>query len=194
MKKKALLSLLLILSLFLITGCGKKKEEPAPQPEPDPEPVVETPQIAANQELGWLQYYVPEEYTYQPDLRGLAYEENDRKIYTKGNYYDRNDVIIIDVVKIELSDSITFDEYVGSVNNYITGDNKYIKTSATPAIYAREKYEGKANDVLVYNYTYLTWYNGYVYNLTISGPISRDDEMYTLKMDILDNLIVGENY
>ena len=193
MKKKALLSLLLILSLFLITGCGKKKEEPVAQPDPEPEPIVE-PQITANQELGWLQYYVPEEYTYQPDLKGLAYEENDRKIYTKGDYNDRNDVIIIDVVKIELSDSIVFDDYVTNINNYITSDNKYIKTSDTPAIYAREKYEGKANDVLVYNYTYLTWYNGYVYNLTISGPISRDDEMYTLKMDILDNLIIGEDY
>ena len=180
MKKKIVLSLLVIVMILGVTGCGKKKEE---------EKKEEIPQIVANQELGWIKYYVPTDFVYQPDLKGLAYTDNDRKIYTKGDYKDRNSVIIIDVIKQELNENL--DDYIIKLNNNITG-SQYIKTSDTPVIYSRERYEGKANEIVIYNYTYLAVYNGSLYNITVSGPLSSDDELYSLKSNILNTLVIGE--
>ncbi len=184
MKKKVFLSLLIIISIFMVTGCGKKEEQPQEEPQ------EEVPQVKVNQELGWIQYYIPDDFTYQPDLRGLAYTDNDRKIYTKGDYENRNDVIIVDVTRQDLD--ADFDSYIYKINSFITGDNVYTKTSEYPAIYSRERYEGKVDDVVVYNYTYLTWYENFVYNISISGPTGKDFELGTLKTDILDTLVVGQ--
>ena len=178
MKKKIISCLFILLTLFAITGCASRKEE------------TKEPSVVANTKFGWSKVYVPNEYAYRPDLRGLIYSEDERKLFIKGDPYDRSDAIIIDLMMEEYNDYI--ENYVNAKNSSIKDDNTYKLIKEKPAkLFAREKYEGQSGDTVIYNYTYISKYNDYIYLYTISGPKSKESELNTLKTSFLNSWEMG---
>ncbi|MBP5684702.1 MAG: hypothetical protein J6X02_05560, partial [Bacilli bacterium] len=120
MKKYLYVSLLI--GLLFIVGCGNsiKRMEP-------------------NITFNNIKVYVPSEYAYSPELRGLIYSENERKLFIKGDYRDRSEAIIIELLKTVMNSN--FDSYVETLNNNIS-TVKYKKIQEEPKMYLREKYEG----------------------------------------------------
>ena len=188
MIKKIVLSLLIALSLFIVTGCEKVKENNGSINNATPTPTA-TP-VTANIAFGSIKSYVPTDFEYRPDLRGLIYSENERKLYIKGNPEDRSEAIIVDLMKQAISDDL--DTYVERVNKNLK-DVYYVKIKDKPLVYIREKYQGKSGDTIIYNYTYFCEYRNYLYTITISGPQKSETDLNTIKDNILKTLEV-ENY
>ena len=186
MKKKLLLSLLLVLSLFIFIGCSK--EETNNGEEGNGSANKET--VEANFKFGWVRLYMPSSgYEYRPDLRGLIYTEDQRKLYIKGDPNDRSEAIIIDLMQEQYNDYL--ENYINAKNANL-GDDGWKLKSEKPKYFAREKYEGKSGDTVIYNYTYITKFNDYVYTITVSGPQKYENDLNDLTSKIKKSLIVGE--
>ena len=177
--KKIILSILLMGLMIAMTGCGE-----VAKPAENKEEIVET-----NTKFGWSKLYVPEDFTYRPDLRGLIYSEDERKLYIKGDSEDRSTAVIIDLMQEETN--LYFVQYIDKLNDNIT-DIKYRLIQEKPVqLFAREKYEGKSGDTIIYNYTYIAEYNSYIYKYTISGPQSKEEELNLLKEKLVKSLRMG---
>ena len=185
MKKRLFTILFILLLCFVLVGC-ENEEETSNQTtnEGTSKSVVE-----ANFKFGWVKFYMPEGYDYHPELRGLIYSEDTRQIYSKGDPSDRSTVIIIDLIKQEYNDYI--ENYVNKLNENL-GDNGYKLKSEKPKLFLREKYEGKSGETIIYNYTYLTKFNDYIYTITVSGPQSSEKELEEIVLNIRKSIIVGE--
>ena len=170
MKKYLYVSLLI--GLLFIVGCGNsiKRMEP-------------------NITFNNIKVYVPSEYAYSPELRGLIYSENERKLFIKGDYRDRSEAIIIELLKTVMNSN--FDSYVETLNNNIS-TVKYKKIQEEPKMYLREKYEGKSGDTIIYSYTYLTSYNNILYSITVSGPQAKEKELNELRTTVLYSLRIDQ--
>ena len=180
MKKKIISCLFILLALISITGCASKKEEKESKKD----------SVVANTKFGWSKVYIPVGYIYRPDLRGLIYTEDQRKLFIMGEPDDRSEAIIIDLIMEEYNDYI--ENYVNTKNSSIKDDNTYKLIKEKPAkLFAREKYEGKSGDTVIYNYTYISKYYDYIYLYTISGPKSKESELNTLKTNFLNSWEMG---
>lgn len=175
MMKKIFLSLCTIIGVLVLTGCIKPQE------------VLQEKKVEPNVSMGWISVYVPIEFEYRADLRGLIYSEDERRIFVKGDPQDRSTAVIVDLIKVETDDNIK--DYVEKVDSNI--EVKYKKIKEDPIVYLRNKYEGKSGDTVIYNYTYLTNYNDYIYSITVSGPQDKETELNKIKDDILVSLKVG---
>lgn len=183
--KKILFSLLIIISVVL-TGCEITYKEKEPAKKEDKK---EEKKLYANRKIGGVYYYVPLDFTYHPELRGLIYDEDSRKIFIKGDVNDRSEAVIIDAIIEGKYDD--FDAHIKDLNDKIKDGTKYVLVKENPKIYGREKFKGKSGETTIYNYTYLAYYNGYLYSITVSGPESKESELNTLKTNILDIIKVG---
>lgn len=181
--EKIILSLVLLISVVFIAGCNINVNVNKNTNDDN------TPKLVANTKFNAIKMYIPIEYDYKPDLRGLAYTADERKLFIKGEPTDRSEAIIVDLIKQKLEGSLS--DYVEKVNKNLT-DVKYAKLKDEPLIYVREKYQGKSGETIIYNYTYFVSYDGYLYMITVSGPQSKEAELNTLKGNILDTLKVGE--
>ena len=166
--KKSLFIVLVCSLLLIVVGCGIKRMEP-------------------NIKFGWIKVYVPDEFTYRPDLRGLIYSEDERQIYIKGDPYDRSEAVIIELLK--QTSNFTLSEYIENTNKNLT--IKYNQINKEPQIYLREKYEGHSGNTTIYSYTYMTTYNSIIYQITISGPQEKEKELDNLRETVLYSLIIG---
>lgn len=178
MKKKILLFLLMFVALFTITGCGSGSNN---------EEQEET--VTANTRVGYLNFYAPEDYNYNPELRGLIYSENERKIYSKGDVNDYSDVIFVDVYVDSFTGSLK--EYVETVNNKLSDkDVKFTLKSnkSISELYAREDYTLTKNGVERVNYAYLVAQEKYIHAVSINGPKTKSDEVKTLARKIGSSL------
>ena len=141
MKKKILFSFLIILMVIVLVGCGKKEDkEPIVTPTSTPTPAP-TP-IEGNTRVGYLRFYAPSDYTYRADLRGLAYGENEKKVYIKGDYENNVTGVIYLISALEFSNK-DVKEYIDSVNTKLTdNDVKFsLQTnSKNQEVYVRENY------------------------------------------------------
>ena len=77
------------------------------------------------------------------------------------------------------------------MNDKIKDGTKYVLVKENPKKKKKKKFKGKSGETTIYNYTYLAYYNGYLYSITVSGPESKESELNTLKTNILDIIKVG---
>ena len=181
--KKIILSVVLIVSALFITGCEININVN------DNTNDNNTPKLVANTKFNAIKMYIPIEYDYKPDLRGLAYSADERKLFIKGEATDRSEAMIVDLIKQKLEGSLS--DYVEKINKNLP-DVKYTKLKDEPLVYVREKYQGKSGKTIIYNYTYFVSHEGNLYMITVSGPQSKEAELNTLRGNILDTLIIGE--
>ena len=171
--KKYLLGLLSILLIITITGCGnslfKEKE--------------------ANVKIGAIKLYVPEELKYSPELRGLIYEESERKLFIKGDAYDRSEAIIVDITLNPTT--MSFSDYVERLNkNLSDNDVKYVRGSIgkMPA-FKREKYTvTNTSGIELYYSNYLIYENNITHQIIITGPKKMQKELDTMMDDIVNSI------
>lgn len=185
MKKKMLLSILLVLSLFIVTGCGNKEEN---NNTIDDNGGKESKVVEANTSFGWIKLNIPSDYEYHPELRGLIYSESDRKLFIKGDANDRSTAIIIDLMQQQYNNYL--ENYIEILNENL-GDNGYKLKSEKPKYFFRDKYEGKSGDTVIYNYTFITKYENYIYTITVSGPQSKENELNDMISNIKKSIKVG---
>ena len=175
MKKKIIVSLLLIL---LLTGCGCSIKTNTKNDKPY--------HLPTSTSVGYLYYYVPADFTYRPDLRGFLYNENEKKVYMKGDYENDPDNVISMVVHVENMNK-SAKQYAGEINEKLSDiDVKYtIKSNELiTEIYARENYViGNA-----VNYAYILDKEGYIHILNIKGPKDKADEIAKIVYDIYYSL------
>ena len=165
MKKKSLLLSFCVLCLVIfVSGCGNgsiKYHEP-------------------NKEVGNIKYYVPNDYKYREDLRGLFYSDDNRKVYAKGDTTDYSSFYYIDMIKSK-SNNQKLKDYMESINtnNLKENDVKFIKfDNKNMEVYERAGYVTKKGDVEIVNYAYIIQIDDdYFYGLTISGPKSNQKEV-----------------
>lgn len=159
----------------MITFNGCKKEE-----------VIIDDGIKPNQSVSELKVYIPTDFNYELNLKGMGYTENDRKVFSKGNREDNNDVIYIDIIKTY--SPMEFKNYINELNkSFEEEDIKYTIKDQTK-IYARENYITISNEIEIVNYEYLVNINGYVYSITIKGPKVKEDEIKSLVNQIYDSI------
>lgn len=176
MKKKILLTLFIILSILTLSACGKKQNDS----------IVD---ITPNQMVGELNYYVPVDYLYNPELRGMIYTENERKIYSSTDMNDTAEVIYIDAFVSPIN--VTFEEYIENVNtnNLSADDIKFNSTSNNKInVYERAGYIFVKENVERLNYAYITYKNNNIYTITLSGPRTKEESITSLAKEIFSSL------
>ena len=168
-------SIFLCICCFFSIGC--KKEEPEG--------------ITANQKVGSVKYYVPKDYEYRKDLKGLLYSEDERKVFAKGNTTDYNTFYYIDMIKNN-SNGKKLSDYISDVNskNLKDGDVKFKKIdNENLEVYGREGYIIKQNNIETINYAYITQADDFFYGLTISGPKANQKEVEEIAKSSANSLI-----
>lgn len=181
------ISLVLIVGLFLLTGCGEEKSATSQNTSSTPTPTKVA--VQPNTTMGYIKIYVPSDFTYRPDLRGLIYTENQRKLFVKGDPNDRSTAVIIDITAEEFNTHR--DVYINKKNENIKDGNTYKLKSEKPVLYFRDKFEGKSGNTVIYNYSYIVLYENTAYNIIVSGPSTAETELLKLKDDIKASLKVG---
>ena len=189
MKKKLLYSLLFISFIFIV-GCQKEDPEEIKRIENliNNPPTEEPRKTEPNMKLGLLWFYVPKsEYTYRPDLRGLAYTEDEKKVFIKGDYEtDPDNVISIVVYAQNLGKGAK--QYTDEINSRFTEKDVFYtmkKNDKIVEIYARENYVIGNNT----NYAYMVDKDGLIYVVNIKGPNSKSSEISKLASDIHSSLL-----
>ena len=175
--KRKLLVIAFVLFMFLVVGCGNNVNI-----EPNNEKV----NVIGNTTVGYLKYYVPDDYTYRPDLRGLANSEQEKKVHMKGDYdNDPSNVIvlIVNAANVNMGSS----QYVGNINEKLSDED--IKYTIKPngkiiEIYAREDYV--INNKV--NYAYIMDYAGYLHVVNIQGPEDKKEEITKLAKEVYASL------
>ena len=180
MRKVFILSLLLIVFLFALVGCSTKTEETK---SGEKQEILE---IATNTFVGYLKYYVPEDFTYRADLRGLAYSEDLKKVHIKGDYESDPDNVI-SVVAYVSNEGKGAKQYTDEINEKLSDED--VKYEIKPngkiiEIYARENYEinGKVN------YAYIADKYEEIYVVNIVGPKEKAEEISQLANEIYSSL------
>ena len=189
MKKRVLFSLLIIVFAFALIGCEKEdKEEINRIQDLINNPQAETRKTEPNMKLGVLWFYVPKsEFTYRPDLRGLAYSEDEKKVFLEGDYENDPDNVI-SIVVYSSNMGMGANQYTNQINsNFTDQDVKYVmkKNDNIIEIYAREAYV-IGNNV---NYAYNVDKAGLIYVVNIKGPNTKFDEISKLAIDIHSSLL-----
>ena len=173
MRKK----IFVLLSIFTLSACGNKQQENIIA---DVEP---------NQRVGELNYYVPSDYIYNPDLRGLVYTEDERKIYSSTDMDIVNDVIYIDAFVSSIN--TTIESYIENVNtnNLSDTDVKFILTNNQKIdVYERAGYIFVKDNVERINYAYITYKNNKLYTVTLSGPRTMEEDVKSIAQTLLASL------
>ena len=187
MKKKILYCLFAFIIVFSLIGCGKK-EEPKKEEKKQEEKKDEVRAIEPNMKLGSLWFYIPKkEYAYRADLRGLAYSEEEKKVFIKGDYESDPDNVISIVVYVQ-NIGKGAKQYTDEINaNFTEKDVFYTikKNSKISEIYARENYV-IGNKV---NYAYMVDRAGFIYVVNIVGPNAKVEEISKLAADIHSSLL-----
>lgn len=173
MRKIIAISIIVIIALLVLTGCGSVAEQKSNYTD-----------TSANTTIGYIKLYIPSDYTYRPDLRGLMYTESESKQFVKGNANDRSSSIIIDIMVEDMM--LDQEMYINTVNENL-GENIYKLVSQNPIIYYRDKYEGENGTVTIYNYAFKIIYNNSIHTITISGPSTMEEDLIVLKNNIKDS-------
>lgn len=177
MKSKLLKIILILLFVCSMYGCNKKESN-----------IEISNSVKPNQKVGLLNYYVDKNYEYKPELRGMLYTENDRKIFINGDINDPNDVIVIDTMSSFLSQGMK--EYINSINKKITDEEiKYsLERENGLEIYKRENYITVNNDIEIVNYSYMINIDSYNHIINIYGPKTKSEEINKIVNDLLLSL------
>ena len=171
MKKVNIILSITIICLFtlIISGWKKNNEE-----------------SVTNQKVGAIKYFVPNDYLYRKDLKGLFYSEDNRKIFAKGDTNDYNTFYYIDMIKSD-SNGKQLSDYISDVNtkNLKDSDVKFKKiNNENVEVHGREGYITKQGTIELINYAYITQVDDSFYTLTISGPKSNQKEIEELAKKI----------
>ena len=181
MKKKLFIIFVLFISLFMISGCSQKNEKSSENNTSKEE------SVEPNNTVGYLKFYVPDDFQYDPDLRGLAYAENEKKVFIKGDYYSDPYNVVSLVVYVNNA-GMGAKAYADSINENLTDEDvKYSLKSNNKIteIYAREDYV--IGDEV--NYAYIMDYGGYIHIVNIRGPKDKKDEMVVLLKKLFPSLV-----
>ena len=173
--KKVLFVVFLFLILITCNGC--KKEE-----------VLTPSTIITNQTVNYLKFFIPDDFEYLPDNRGMLYTENDRKIFSKKLSEDDNDKIYIDIVTSYLPKSIT--KYITELNNSLEEDDiKYVEKTNDKGltIYAREKFITTSNELEYINYVYIINIDGYNHVVSVNGLNSSSQEIEKVVFQLFES-------
>lgn len=185
--KNKFICVLLTVMFFILVGCDKKDEKIQ-------NTVISTPtnnvtSVEPNAKVVYLRFYAPMNYTYRPDLRGLAYSEEEKKVYINGDYEnDPNSVIYLIVAKEYQNKDIS--EFVNEVNNKLSDNDVKFgmrKNSKKQEVYARENYT--INGII--NYAYLVGKSGDIYVVNIKGPQDKQQEIDQLAKNVYDSLLIS---
>lgn len=192
--KKKVLCCLFVLLMVLMVGCSKKEETknevtPSPTIIPTEKPTpISTPesingQVEANKKLNLLRFYIPaNDYKYRVDLKGLAYTEDEKKVFIKGDYENDPDNVIT-VIAYTSNVGKGAKQFTDDINAQLSKkDVLYTlkKNDHIIEIYARENYViGNKT-----NYAYVLDKAGLVYIVNITGPKDKSDEINKLATDI----------
>ena len=184
--KKLLIGLLTLLLVISFTGCGTKKNE-ANTNDNNKKSIRE---VEGNTRVGALLYYVPGTYKYMPELRGLIYNENEKKVHVYGDYENDKDNCIY-LIAVAENKRMELFEYAQSVNSKLSDDDIKFSVkmnSKKSEIFAREKYviNGKIN------YAYILGYAGDIYTVNIQGPKDKETEMKSLARDLYNSLYISK--
>ena len=172
MKKTVAGILIIVALLFVLTGCGSEEEK---------KDIIE-----ANEKVGVLSFYVPEEFSYRKDLRGLMYDESQKKVFVNGDYNNDPDNTIVLVAYYE---TIGKDakQYTDEINAKLSNTEiKYeIKSNGKITdIYAREKYKsGKKT-----NYAYILDKDEKVYVVNVVGPKDKAEQIAIYARKVFSSL------
>ena len=187
MKKKILLSIITFVLLFAVGCSSNEKEETGGNVfNLTPTPTIE---IEPNTRVGYLRFYAPTDYTYRPDLRGLAYDESQKKVYLNGDYENNPNSVIYLITALELQNK-DVKEYIDEVNTRLTEDDIRfsLKTnSKNQEVYAREDYLIGDN----INYAYILGKSGDIYVIYIKGPKEKSLEISKLAYDVYNSLFIS---
>lgn len=167
MKRKFLL--LIIITIFVLTGCGNKNTK-----------------NVANNSVGDLNFFVPTNYEYREELKGLAYTENEKKVFVKGIFDDFNDAIFINVYTIKSDDSLK--KYIETLSSGDDVEFSLNSNNNISDIYSRENYFGKQHGVDIVLYMYICKKDNYIYMVNISGPKTKNDEVSNTAYDVYSSL------
>ena len=183
--KKLFIGLLTLLLVISFTGCGTKKNEANKNSK---KPSIR--EVEGNTRVGALLYYVPKDYKYRPDLRGLIYSENEKKVHVYGDYENdpNNCIYLIAVVENKRMELF---EYAQSVNGKLSDDDVKFTlkmNSKKSELFAREKFVYKEQ----INYDYLLGYAGDIYTVNIRGPKDKETEMKSLARDLYNSLYISK--
>ena len=179
MKKRILF---LIIGVLLLTGCRLNVKINATNNNTN----TQKNNVEVNASVGYLYFYAPKDYTYRSDLRGLAYREDEKKVYIKGDYENDPDNVIVIVIHVENMNKGA-KQYADEINNKLSeSDVKYVMKSngQITEIYARENYV-IGNNV---NYAYITDQAGYIHIVNIKGPKDKSDEIANVVNEIYSSL------
>ena len=179
MKTKVLLCLVLFTIMILMVGCSNKNDYYQGKNS----------QIESNTSVGYLKFYAPSDFSYNDDLRGLAYTESQKKVYVKGDYSSDpyNVIYLIGVLEYQNRD---VKDYIDEINNKLPEkDVKYVlKTNnKNQVVYARENYIVAGN----INYTYILGKRGDIYVVIVRGPQDKRNEIEAVIGDIYNSLYIS---
>ena len=161
--KKVLFVVFLFLILITCNGC--KKEE-----------VLTPSTIITNQTVNYLKFFIPDDFEYLPDNRGMLYTEND------------SNRIYIDIVTTYLPKSIT--KYITELNNSLEEDDiKYVEKTNDKGltIYAREKFITTSNELEYINYVYIINIDGYNHVVSVNGLNSSSQEIEKVVFQLFES-------
>jgi hypothetical protein len=186
--KKKLFLICLLLTIFTLTGCVKTKETKTPSD--GPVEIVED--IKPNLQVGYLKYYVPEDFKSNPDKIGLAYNDNTRKIYTNIDIDDA-EVILIDAYATSYEKDVS--AYAEEINQKLTDVEdvkfKIVKQSklskSGTLVYGREDYLLNSDNGPRVYYAYVITIGGYLHTVSISGPTYKSTDVKELAYQILQS-------
>ncbi len=181
MKNKFIIITLAIIMCFSLAACSNKEKD-------NTNTSTKATEIEGNTQVGYLRFYVPSDYTYRTDLRGLAYSESQKKVYIKGDYENNPNGVIYLISALEYTNT-DVKEFVDKVNNNLSdNDIKFtLKTnSKKQEVYARENYIISGN----LNYAYIVGLNGDVYVVNVKGPQDKSSEITALATNVFESLYV----
>lgn len=192
-KKKILILLLLItiVGLFILTGCDNSSKNVN---EKNVEEVQKNEEAKIpNTQVKDLKYYIPSEFKNYKDLIGIAYSQDTRKIFVKGNASDLNDAIYVDVYTNVSSQGLT--NYIENVNKNLSDQDVKISfgkdiilDKGTTSVFSRENFVLKKDGNETLNFAYFTYKDGYIYTINIHGPNSKSEEIKTLAKEVLSSI------
>ena len=191
MKKKIVLSIITFILLFAVVGCSSNENKSQGKDGNVVNNIpTATPEIEPNTSVGYLRFYAPTDYAYRADLRGLAYDENQKKVYINGDYENEPNNVIYLITALEFQNK-DVKEYVDEVNTRLTEDDVKLslKTNTkNQEIYARENYLIGEN----INYAYLIGKSGDIYVVNIKGPKEKSLEISKLANDVFNSLYISQ--
>lgn len=191
MQKKILISLLTIVCILGISGCSNKTDTPSNDVVPTkvPTPTPTPADVEGNTRVAYLLFYAPNDYTYRPDLRGLAYDENNKKVYIKGDYENDSANVIYIITALEFQNK-NVDQYIEEVNTKLADkDVKFVlkNNSKNTKVYARESYV-IGNNI---NYAYILGKSGDIYVVNVKGPQDKTSEIAELASNVFKSLYIS---